>query len=62
MEIFAIKLEEKTHDRYGGGAALGFTSGGVRRTDRSDGIIKPDKKNKKRTGEKTGDKKDCGAR
>jgi hypothetical protein len=22
---FVIKLEEKMHDRYGGGAALGFT-------------------------------------
>jgi hypothetical protein len=37
------------------GAALGFTSRGVRRTY---GIIKPDKKNKRRMGEKTGDKKD----
>jgi hypothetical protein len=33
--------------------ALGFTSGGVQRTD---GIIKPDETNKKHTGEKTGDK------
>jgi hypothetical protein len=48
-------LEEKTHDRYGGGAALRFTTEGVRRTD---GIIKPDEKNKKHMGEKTGDKKD----
>ena len=52
--IFTIKLEEKTHYRYGSGVALGFTSGGMRRTD---GIIKPDETNKKHTREKTGDKK-----
>jgi hypothetical protein len=42
------------HDRCGGGEALGFNSGGVWRTD---WIKKPDEKNKKRTGEKAGDKK-----
>jgi hypothetical protein len=47
-------FEEKTHNQYGGGAATGFNSGGVRQKDR---IKKPDEKNQKHIGEKTGDKK-----
>lgn len=32
-KFFAIKLEDKMQNRYGGGAVLGFSSGGVRQTD-----------------------------